>query len=161
MEPAGHRGKNDKFFRLNKPRACKSPILLIFVFYIQPSFLVIQNFGVAKNLHGHTLIPYIQSMLVAMTKMTQFRGQTSPKSSKPPISPIFVYYIPPYFMLIQNSDICFTKKLPIRALRPQLWSRLVTTVKTSHFLCQMSPEQVNPPFCRISCAIVHRIYGDP
>ena len=98
--------------------------------------------------------------LVGHHKNDSFQGQTNPRTGKPSIMSIFVCYSPPFFLVILNSKIIFPKYLLERQLKPYLWSWLVST-KMTHFQGQTSPEQVNPPSCRFSCAIVHRIFCYP
>ena len=65
------------------------------------------------------------------------------------------------FLVIWNFKLFFAKILPVGSLRPSLWSLLAPCPKQPIFKVKRSPEQVIPPFCRFSYAIVHGFFGDP
>ncbi|KAG5569105.1 hypothetical protein H5410_058871 [Solanum commersonii] len=44
---------------------------------------------------------------------------------------------------------------------PYLWSQLALTTETAHFQDQTITKSDKPPFYQFSCAVVHRIFGDP
>jgi len=45
-------------------------------------------------------------------------------------------------------------------LRPFLWRQLALTAKPSHFKGQICLRAGKPQFCRLTCAIVHGLFGD-
>ncbi|KAG5612767.1 hypothetical protein H5410_024048 [Solanum commersonii] len=63
------------------------------------------------------------------TKTAHFQGQMIPGAGKPPILPTFICYSSPFFLVIWNSNLIFTKNFVD------------------------APDQVNPAICRFSCAI--------
>ncbi|KAG5574362.1 hypothetical protein H5410_054496 [Solanum commersonii] len=80
----------------------------------------------------------------------KFHGrQTSPGANKPLIFPIFLCYSSPSFLVIWNSNLIFTKNFHGRPLRPQLWSQLALTTKTTHFLGQRIPGAGKAPILMI------------
>ncbi|KAG5588869.1 hypothetical protein H5410_039383 [Solanum commersonii] len=132
------------------PRAGKPPILPIF------------NFDIifAKILPGRPLRPYLWSQLTLTAKTAHFQGQKRPRAGpylrsphgqnvpfsrskepykgKPPNLLIFVCKSM-HFLVIQNSDLIFTKILPRHPLIPYLQSHLSLTAKTTHFQGQKRP----------------------
>ncbi|KAG5607811.1 hypothetical protein H5410_029303 [Solanum commersonii] len=91
MEPIGHHGQNDPFTRSNDPRRREAP---------------------------HFADSRLWSKLVTTAKTSNLHGQTTPGVGKPLILPIFVCYIPRYFIKTHNSDVFFSKNLYGPHLRP-------------------------------------------
>jgi len=126
------------------------------IFVIRNSNLIFANI-----LPGRPLRPYFWIKLALMAKTAHFQGQTSPEAGKPTILSIFVCYSPwifwwsgiptsllPKFYLNVSQDHTYGASWPSRPKRPI-------------FKVKLSSEQVNPQFCRFSCAIVHKFFGDP
>ena len=77
-----------------------------------------------------------------MVNTTQCQRHTSLRAGKPFILPIFVWYSPPYFLVIWNSEFIFAKNLHEDSLRLYIWSWLVITAKKAHSHGRMSSEQL-------------------
>ncbi|KAG5569111.1 hypothetical protein H5410_058877 [Solanum commersonii] len=100
--------------------AGKPPHFTYFRVLYSMDFLVIWNFDLSftQIFHGCPLRPLLWSQLALMANTTHFQGQTIPGPGKPPILLIFVCYSSPYFLVIQNFDAIFAKKIHGRPLRP-------------------------------------------
>lgn len=86
-----------------------------------------------------------------MAIMIHFQRQTSPRA----INSLFCYFRvlqSMRFLLIQNFDVIFAKNLNRRQLRPDQWSKLVTTAKTTHFKGQTSSRAGKPLIYQFSSA---------
>ncbi|KAG5613700.1 hypothetical protein H5410_013524 [Solanum commersonii] len=130
-------GQNNPFSKSNDPRSRETSHFA----YFHNSELVF-----AKMLAGRSLRPYLGRQL-ALT--THFQCRTIPGTGKPPYFAYFCMLSSLEFLVIQNFNLIFAKILPVRPLKPYLWSQLALTAKMAHFQSQRIPGAGKPPILPI------------